>query len=163
MHNNFKGKSNKYENWPKKLFGMGWIANYHESSFAKLKSIMAFKWSKVNNGCDKPCASFTSLDRHDMNGIRWVILAYGLSSHTWIARQNCNTVCGRGVTWPYLAIREVSRWCLKGYRTGCMLTRAVYGSAFDLGKSCVRQIENGKGAVLLKCQPIALGDLRLST
>ena len=47
------------------------------------------KGSKVNNGCHKQCASCTSLHLHCMNGIRWVILARGMSSQTsWITRHN---------------------------------------------------------------------------
>ena len=74
----------------------------HKSPFAKQKLIMAFcsvqqtvKCSKVNDGCDKPCASCTTLHLYGMNELRGVILVCGMSSHTsWITRHNCTMVSG---------------------------------------------------------------------
>ena len=75
-----------------------------ESSFAKQKCIVSFcsvqrtvKCSKANNGCDKPCASCTTLHLRGMNGLRWFILVRGMSSQTsWITRHNCTMVPGGG-------------------------------------------------------------------
>ena len=76
-----------------------------ESSFAKQKFIEAFcsvqqavKCSKVNNGCDIPCASCTTLHLRGRNGLRWVIHACEMSSQTsWITRHNCTMVSGGGL------------------------------------------------------------------
>ena len=81
------------------------LAICQESSFAKQTFIVAFcsvqqtiKCSKVNNGCDKPCSSGTTRHLQGMNGLRWVILACGMSSQTsWITRYNCTMVSGGGL------------------------------------------------------------------
>ena len=51
--------------------------------------------SKVNNGCDKPCASCTTLHFRDIYGLRRVILVCEMSSQTsLVSRHNCIMVSG---------------------------------------------------------------------
>ena len=105
----------------------------YQSSFANQKFIVAFcsvlqnikqtiKCSKFNGGCDKPCASCTSLHLSGMNRLRWVILACGMSSHTsWITAYNCTLVfrletgqfnTHASVTHTLKAITKVITWPL---------------------------------------------------
>ena len=87
-----------------------------------------------NNGCDKPRGPCTTRHLRGMNGLRWAILACVMASQaSWIIRRNCTMVSGGWVTWPYLAISEVPRQCLMGYRTMNTLSRAVYGLYFIYG------------------------------
>ena len=100
-----------------------WVksAIYRESSLAKQKFIVAFssvqqtvKCIKVNNCCDKPCASCTTRHLRGMNGLRWVILACGMSFQTsWITRHNCTMVSGgwsRVLVWQSLGSLVDARW-----------------------------------------------------
>ena len=44
----------------------------------------------IQDGHDKPCAYCTTLHLRGMNGIRWVILACGMSSlNSWVTKHNC--------------------------------------------------------------------------
>ena len=85
--------------------------------------------ANVNNGCDKPCASYLTLHLSDLNRLRWVILACGISSETWITKPNCTMVPGGGS----FAISEVPRRCSMGYSTLSTVARAVCGLHLTLG------------------------------
>ena len=122
-----------------------------ESSFAKQKFIVVFfsvqqtvKHSKVNNCCDKLCASCTSLHLLDMNGLRWVILACGISSQTsWFTRHSWTMVSGGGSV-----TSSGNQWgslqMLNRVQDGEYAGHGRVWTAFDLGKAFVRQIEKGK-------------------
>ena len=85
--------------------------------------------ANVNNGCDKPCASYLTLHLSDLNRLRWVILACGISSETLITKPNCTMVPGGGS----FAISEVPRRCSMGYSTLSTVARAVCGLHLTLG------------------------------
>ena len=124
-----------------------------ESSCAKKKFIVAFcslqqtiECCKVNNGCDKSCASCTTLHLRGMNGLRWVILACGMSSQTsWITRHNCSMVSGGGscdLIWQ--SVRSLANVRFDGVQDIEYTGQGSVWTAFDLWKSCVRQIEKGQ-------------------
>ena len=100
-----------------------WVksATCRKSSIAKQKFIVVVcsvqqtvKCSKVNNCCGKPCASCATLHVRDMNGLRWVLLARGMSSPTsWVTRHNCTTVSGgwsRDFIWQSVRSLANARW-----------------------------------------------------
>ena len=118
-HTDSNAEFNDSRNCPK-IF-LVWIKSTicRESSFDKQKFIVAFALaadpcSKVNNGCDKPCDSCTTLYLRGMNGLRWVALACGMSSQTsWITRHNCTMASGGGsrdFSWQSARSLVDARW-----------------------------------------------------
>ena len=104
-----------------------------ESSIVKQKFIVAF-WSvqqtvKCSNVNTKLCAPCTILHLRDMNGLRWIILAGGCHSKPigLPARHNCTMVL------------EVPDEVPDGEYAG----QSSVWTAFELGNTCVRQIEDG--------------------
>ena len=97
------------------------------------------KYSKVNNGFDKLCASCN-------HGLRWVILACGMSPHTaWITWHNCTMVsdCGsRDLIWQSVRSLADAWWgtgwwaCWPGQCMDCMWSSDVLCEA-DWERKCV--------------------------
>ena len=100
------------------------------------------KCSKVNNGCDQPCASCTIRHLRGTNGLRWVICACGMSSQSsWITRHNCTMVSGGGPRDLFRAIIEVPRRWSVGCRTVSTLASAVYVLHLIYGSLCEAEWE----------------------
>ena len=103
-HINFNGTFSSCKNCPKTFLARIKSATCRESSTTKQKFIVAVcpvhqtvKCSKVKNGCDKPSASCTTRHVRDRNGLRKLILTWGMSSKTsWVTRHNCTMVSGGG-------------------------------------------------------------------
>ena len=90
------------------------------------------KCSKVNNGCDKLCASCTTRYLRGMNGLRWVILAIEMSSQTtWITRLSCTMILEVG----HVTLSD-NRWgpspMIDGVQDGEYAGQGSVWTAFDL-------------------------------
>ena len=92
----------------------------------------------------------TTLHLLDMNGRRWVIHAYGMTSQiSCITRYNCTMVSGGGsrdLIWQSVRSIADARWGTGQWVPG----QGGVWTVFDIGQSCVRQIEAGRRYIVTR-------------